>query len=116
MKHTKEDIESATETLKKYVKKGATIHCIVRSVARSGMSRTMDLYAVHKGEMMLITWSVAVACGYTLTKDGLIKRHGCGMDMCSDTVYGLARLLFGTPYLLDNKGRSIGETLRTRTI
>lgn len=58
------------------------IYAIVRSVARSGMSRTMSFFMVEDRELINITHVVAQVCGYRLNKDNwTIRVHGCGMNM-----------------------------------
>lgn len=58
------------------------IYAIVRSVARSGMSRTMSFFMVEDGELINITHVVARVCGYKLNEDNwTIRVCGCGMNM-----------------------------------
>ncbi len=72
-----------------------TVYCVIRSVAKSGMSRTMTLFVIRNGIPHYITRDVCLACGYTYTKDGNLKVSGCGMDMGHDVVYRLSIALFG---------------------
>ena len=114
-----QDKVEARETLAKLCPKGATIYTLVRHVARSGMSRNIDFYVIAEGELCRITYSLALLTGHRLNKkDYTIVREGCGMDMCTDTVYDLARELFGSPYAETDPvtGRSHGEALKTRTL
>lgn len=58
------------------------IYAIVRSVARSGMSRTMSFFMVEDGGLINITHVVARVCGYKLNEDNwTIRVRGCGMNM-----------------------------------
>ena len=68
------------------------IYAIVRSVARSGMSRTMSFYMVEDGELINITHVVAEVCGYKLNEDNwTIRVRGCGMDMIFATLDHFAK-------------------------
>ena len=63
------------------------IYAIVRSVARSGMSRTMSFFMVEDGELINITHVVARVCWYRFNKDNwTIRVNGCGMDMIAHTL------------------------------
>lgn len=79
--------------LRRFVKPGATVYTILRKVARSGMSRCIDLYTFDDGRKVYLTGYVANVLGYTRTDDG-IRVGGCGTDAGFDTVYNLARTLF----------------------
>jgi hypothetical protein len=82
------------------VKPGTKIYTTVKHVARSGMSRTISLYVVRKGEILDITSLVARAVGYSMDhKRWGIRSHGCGMDMCFEAVYNLGCAMWpkGTP-------------------
>lgn len=91
------DVMLARETLTKHVAPGAQIHCFVRSVASSGMSRAIDFYVVDPdtSDLLRITWSIARLCDFRLNKRGHLVRTGCGMCMAADTVSHLAQELFG---------------------
>jgi hypothetical protein len=84
-----------------YLKEGATVYTVLRSVSSSGMSRTISL-KVAKGEQILdLTYFAAAVLGWPLVeKNGsrAIRVGGCGMDMGFHTVYTLARVLFGDKY------------------
>lgn len=79
---------------------GDTIFTNLRGVARSGMTRWIDLYVIREGEPLRITWHVAAASGYTYDeKREALKIGGCGMDMGFEAVYQLGYQLWpqGTP-------------------
>jgi hypothetical protein len=81
--------------LRKLLKPGDTVHCIIRSVSRSGMSRVISLYVKQGDDMRNIDSLACDAIGsdvYPLGRDGL-KVGGCGMDMCFAVVYHLSRRL-----------------------
>lgn len=85
----------AVERLREVLKPGDTVYCTIRHVSRSGMSRVIDLHTIEGGELRGIGRLAARAMGdsYNVERDG-IRVSGCGMDMCSATVYNLGRVLF----------------------
>ena len=91
------DDRLARETLTRYVAPGTQIHCFTRSVAKSGMSRSMDFYVVDPRTLDItrITWHIARLCDYRLNRHGHLVRKGFNLDMVSDTVNCLAKELFG---------------------
>jgi hypothetical protein len=88
--------EYARGALRAMLKPGQTVHCVLRSRARSGMSRSISLLIVHKGELRNIDTLAADACGYSLAKDEGIHMPGCGMDMGFALVYALGRAVWPT--------------------
>ena len=80
-----------------------TTHTLVRSTAKSGMSRNMSVFVVQDGEIRDITRQVADFLGYSTTKDGYIQRRGCGMDFGYDIAYNLSLKLFGDGYKLSHR-------------
>ena len=64
----------------KYGERKPIIYCNVTKVSPSGMSRTIEFYAIKDNELLRITHLVAGAGDYPLTGDGL-RIGGCGMDM-----------------------------------
>jgi hypothetical protein len=101
-RYTKTDREEATERLRALLKPGDTVTGIVRTVARSGMSRTIDFYAGSELGQYL-TGYMAKALDLGRTPDGAVRVHGCGMDMIFATVYDLSRTLFQDGYALKNR-------------
>lgn len=78
MKYTKKETTEARELLKKYIAENDyTIAINNTSVSKSGMSRTMEVYAK---DYYRITWLVAVILESKLHHNG-IRVEGCGMDM-----------------------------------
>ena len=86
------DKRDAIMRLRKLAPKGSTIYCVLRHVSRSGMSRRISFYAIHKGELVYLDGYIARLGHFKLhpTKDGL-KVDGCGMDMGFHVVYSTAR-------------------------
>lgn len=68
------------------------VYVAITSVARSGMSRTMELYVIdHESRNLLtLTWNVGKALGYRVSDKGL-HVTGCGMDMRFAVLDHLAR-------------------------
>ena len=88
-----EAIRALLEDLK--LSPGETVHTVIRNVARSGMTRWLDLYVIRDGEPRRITWNACNATGYTYDrKHEALKIGGCGMDMGFEAVYVLSRVLW----------------------
>lgn len=103
-KQAQREREAACDKLREWLKPGDTVHSILRSVSRSGMSREISF--VDK-EMRALDYQISKACGYSFGKQGL-KVSGCGMDMGFAVVYELGARLWpkGTP---EPHGRRNGE-------
>lgn len=99
--------EQAITSLLKVLKPGDTVHGIVRSVARSGISRRIDFYKLVDGNALYLTGYIAALQGSD-DFDGGLRVGGCGMDMIFATVYNLGARLWpkgtDTPH-----GRRNGE-------
>lgn len=83
--------------LRKLLKPGSTVYGIVRTVSRSGMSRTIDFFVMptKKGDRpMYLSGYMATLLGYTRDSSGALRVSGCGMDMVFHTVYNLSSVLF----------------------
>lgn len=104
---TQQEKQEALENLRRILKPGDTVFGIVRSVSRSGMSRTIDFFAFkakgddepgrkHCGEVdrFYLSGYIASALGYSRDKWGAIKISGCGMDMVHHVVYNVGYALF----------------------
>lgn len=96
MKFKKSEQErlEAIKSLKRFVRKGATVYTSCDHVSQSGMTRHIAIFCVYKREIIRLTWYVSKLCGYTMAKDGCLIVHGCGMDMGYDVVYSLSYALF----------------------
>lgn len=105
--NTKAQVADALDTLRGILKPGDTVYAIVRSVARSGMSRRIDFYCLQGGAgrdsdlRWLTPYMVRVgvmdeshAAWYGRGDISGAKINGCGMDMCFESVYRLGRKLW----------------------
>jgi len=75
-----------------------TLYAVVRSVAKSGMSRTMSFYTIHDGRLAPVTHSVGALLGYRMVDvDGrmALRVEGCGMDMAFHVANSLSYALHG---------------------
>lgn len=117
-----QEAAEALQTISEIIKPGDTIYTVLRSVSRSGMSRTIDLYIMAtdrdgKAYPRRISYLVAKACGFTYdnSRDAL-KVGGCGMDMGYHVVYTLARTLYRDGFTIEDGKRygrnsaNVGET------
>lgn len=86
----------AIEKLRKIAPAGSTIYAIVRTVSRSGMSRTIDFYVVDRrdGRLEYLTGYFAHVTGWPRAPSGALKVNGCGMDMRFHSVYETASVVF----------------------
>ena len=67
-------------------KKGGKMLVYVRSVAPSGMSRTLRFNFVNaKGDIYYMDYLISKFCGI-YTKEGGVRVRGCGMDMIFHTL------------------------------
>ena len=93
---TKADKANAETRLRQLCPKGTTVYTVIRSVAKSGMSRRIDFYVIKDNQPIFITGWIANYLGYSrkIDKDG-IRVDGCGMDMGFSVVYDLSATLYG---------------------
>lgn len=98
--------EQAKDSLREILNHGDRVYCVLRSVSRSGMSRTIDFYAIKDNQPIWLSGHMAAAMGWTRAKDRGIIIGGCGMDMGFHAVYCLARTLWpdGNPNRDDKDG------------
>lgn len=92
------EIDNEKKELKEILKPGDTVYTILRSVSRSGMSRTISLYTFINNQPRMLDCAVSVVCGYPLDKHEGVKIGGCGMDMGFALVYALSNALYGDGY------------------
>lgn len=85
--------DEARRELLHLLKHGGTVYCILRSVARSGLSRRIDFFCVWEGEIRLITWHMQVLAGQRNTGKGM-QVIGCGLDLGAMAVNDLSRMLW----------------------
>ena len=89
------DRESSIASLKEhFLKPGDTVQCVLRSVARSGMSREISFLVVRDNAVLSIDWHIARVLDMKQGRNGGIKVHGCGMDMGFHVVYNLGLRLW----------------------
>lgn len=86
--------QEAIDHLRNVLKPGDRIYGIVRTVSRSGMSRTIDFYAFQDNDRVYLSGWIATALGYSRTDQGALKVQGAGMDMVFSVVYNLGWALF----------------------
>lgn len=87
--------QEATVELRKLLKPGDTVYCLLRNVSRSGMSRVIDLVIHTKQGPRTLGYLAARAVDMPFDRDrGGVKVGGCGMDMGFHLVYELAYCLF----------------------
>ena len=99
----------AVRDLRKMLKPGDTVYCILRHVSSSGMSRRIDLYVMKKNRPVWLSWYAARVLGERLHKESGIVVGGCGMDMGFHLVYSLSRVLFPNGFIPAKAGRSHGR-------
>lgn len=85
----------ARKMLAKLCPVGTTVHTVIRHVARSGMSRRIDLYVIHKNRLACLSHYIAILEGYRVHKSGGLTVQGCGMDMGFHLVHNLSYALHG---------------------
>lgn len=89
-----EKAESIRE-LKKLLRPGSEVQCVLRHVSASGMSRRIDFFVIKGNETRRLTYLISRVLDYSLSnKDGALVVQGCGMDMGFSVVYGLGATLW----------------------
>jgi hypothetical protein len=96
--------------LQKHVPAGSKVYGIVRTVARSGMSRTIDFYAFPgDGERLYLSGYFADVMGIRRNREGALKVSGCGMDMIFGTIYQASSVVWrGTKVREVSKRNGVG--------
>ena len=94
IKHYKMTEYQAAEALRllpavKRALKANKIWATVHTVSKSGMSRTISLYIVNKGNIVCLDWAFGKIYGDSITKDREVRINGCGMDMLFEANYRL---------------------------
>lgn len=88
----------AIARLQEILKPGDTVYCLLRSVSKSGMSRTMSFYGAN---YEFLDGYISNALGLRRVPMGKgegLKVSGCGMDMGFRVVYKLGHALFGAGF------------------
>jgi hypothetical protein len=100
----KAEKEAARNALLEMLKPNTTIYSIVRSVANSGMSRTIDFYAIQDNRPVYLSGYISDLLDLPRSKaSGALRITGAGMDMCFATVYETSRKLFNDGYSLKSE-------------
>lgn len=82
-----------------WIKQGKpTIHVIIKNVSRSGMLRRVQTFIIKDNKLYFINYLIEQLTHYKKDSDGLLKLHGCGMDMGFSLVYDFARSIFPTGF------------------
>lgn len=92
----------ARDRLSALLPPGTTVYGIVRTVSRSGMSRTIDFYVFPGGEPVFLSALFARLLGLR-QKEGALVVRGCGMDMVFSLVYDVSAALHGDGYALTGR-------------
>ena len=115
VRYSKEEIEKATQELRAILKPGNKVYTILRHVSKSGMSRSISMFVVKKGERLDITyWASRVLEDRIDQKNDGIVITGAGMDMGFSLVYSLGWRLFPKGFK-DPKGYWRNEPLKYET-
>lgn len=103
--------EKAHRFLRSVLDDGATVYTVLRSVSRSGMSRTIDMYALEYEEYYMtgkkpvkrclpvyLSGYAADLCGFDVNRksgfhNGYIIMRGCGLDHGLSAVQSIAKAL-----------------------
>ena len=93
----KEQAFNLLPSLKKAIgEKNGKIYAQVNTVSRSGMSRTITLFIIHKNEIINLNYTIfsKVYADKSNLKEGIARINGCGMDMLFEATYRLYNFLF----------------------
>ena len=96
--------EQSKARLLEILQPGDTVHCVLRHVSTSGMSRRIDLFKLVDGEAVFVSEHAANVTGYTLSDKGGLVVGGRGMDMGFHIVETLGRCLFRDGWKCIGKG------------
>jgi len=96
------EFQEAREMLLKFLHHKSRVYCVLRSVSKSGMSRTIDFYTItedNRGNgvesyMQYLTGWFGTLLDYRRDKHGALKVGGCGMDMGFHVVYNVGAMLW----------------------
>lgn len=109
MSRKSEQLAESLTRLHEILKPGDTVHCVLRHVTRSGMTRHIDVFKLDDKHQWWMSGHAAVALGYRQAKDGSLVVRGCGMDMGFHVVYSLSRTLWPNGYTCSGKGCQSNE-------
>jgi hypothetical protein len=96
----------AIKHLRKLLRPGSTVHCVLRHVSASGMSRRIDFYKIDKDEPLFLSGYISDVLGYKRTDKGEgLWVSGCGMDMGFAVVYALGSTIYPKGFKIPKNGR-----------
>ena len=92
----KEQAFNLLPSLKKAIAGNGKIYAQVNSVSRSGMSRTITLFIIHKNEIINLNYTIFsnVYADKSNVREGIARINGYGMDMLFEATYRLYNFLF----------------------
>ena len=92
----KEQAFNLLPSLKKAIAGKGKIYAQVNNVSRSGMSRTITLFIIHKNEIINLNYTIfsKVYADKSDLREGIARINGCGMDMLFEATYRLYNFLF----------------------
>lgn len=67
----------------------------IATISQSGLSRTMKVGMVYKGEFVNITYLAAKLLNKKLTQQEAVRVTGCGMDMRFSLIQDVGHAIFG---------------------
>ncbi len=109
-KISKTERETALANLRKWFPKGSTVYTILRSVGRTGMSRTIGIVSIEtdNGEPIVLhpNYAVSVVLGLRWKSGGIgdgVMIQGAGMDIGFEIAYRLGRVLYDDGYALKHR-------------
>lgn len=85
----------ARDYLLRYCPPGTKVHCVLRSAARSGMSRVIQIFVLHEGDLVRVGhWAARLLeRPFDCDRNG-VQCKGAGTDMGHELVYSLACALY----------------------
>jgi hypothetical protein len=94
-RYTKAEREESLAELRRLLRPGDKVSCIIRHVSRSGMRRVITPILFKRNEPHYLSYHAARVLDWGEDRrEGGVKVDGCGMDMCFHLVYCLARSIF----------------------
>jgi hypothetical protein len=101
-RYTKTEQAEALDQLHALINKGDTLYTVIRSAAKSGMSRTIDVYVIKPQTrngatthgLTYLSGYIAKVLDLPRNNDGALKITGCGMDMGYAIVHELSSRMF----------------------
>lgn len=97
------DKQYSLDMVRKLAPPGSKVYAVIRSVARSGMSRRIDLFVTgENGDPRWLTGHASTILGRKGRPGEGIAISGCGMDMVRDLVDELHYAVYGTSSFNDD--------------